>query len=141
MIVAVTDGNELVLIEQHRPSLGVNTIELPAGLAGDDPDAADESLADAARRELLEETGYEAGSLERVADGATSAGLCDEIVTVFLARDVRRVHEGGGDASEDITVHLVPLDRVESWIEEQKQTRGVQADLKIYAGLTFARRP
>ena len=71
-MVAVTAENELLLVEQYRPPPNARVIELPAGLAGDDDGA--ETLTDAARRELLEETGYHAGSLVKVAEGPASAG-------------------------------------------------------------------
>src|SRR5436190_21784999 len=59
-IIAVTDDGKLVLVEQFRPPVGKNVIEIPAGLAGDVAGSEHEALAEAARRELLEETGYEA---------------------------------------------------------------------------------
>ena len=62
-IIAVTDDRKLVLVEQDRPPVGKRVIEIPAGLAGDVEAARAEELADAARRELLEETGYDAASL------------------------------------------------------------------------------
>jgi ADP-ribose pyrophosphatase len=66
-IIAVTDDRKLVLVEQHRPPVGARVIELPAGLAGDAKGHEKEDLADAARRELLEETGYVARRMERLA--------------------------------------------------------------------------
>ena len=65
-IVAVTDEGKLLLVEQPRPPLNRNVIELPAGLAGDVAGQEGEELANAARRELLEETGY-AGEISIVA--------------------------------------------------------------------------
>src|SRR5215217_1288754 len=59
-IVAVTDDYKLVLVEQYRPPVAKSVIELPAGLAGDEAGHEQEDLLTAARRELLEETGYEA---------------------------------------------------------------------------------
>src|SRR5437588_9174907 len=82
-IVAVTDDGRMILVEQFRPAVGKNVIELPAGLAGDDHGAQNmsngEELIDAARRELLEETGYEAQSMELLTEGTPSAGITDEI--------------------------------------------------------------
>jgi len=136
-LVAVTDRAELVLIEQFRPPVDCRVIELPAGLAGDIPGQETEELAAAARRELLEETGYEAGALERLTEGPTSPGFGSERITMFLARNVRRVSEGGGDSSESIVVHHVPLKQVPDWLEE-KQRAGIPCDPKIYAALYFA---
>ena len=62
-IVAVTDDRQLLLVEQFRIPLGRICIELPAGLVGDDPGHEGEGLDIAASRELLEETGYQAGKM------------------------------------------------------------------------------
>ncbi len=134
VIVAVNAAGELVLVEQYRPPLACRVIELPAGLAGDVAGAEDEALEEAARRELLEETGYLAGSLTRQFHGPPSAGITNEEVTFFLARDVQRVGSGGGDSSEDITVHCVPVDQVVGWLDDQAR-QGKAIDVKVYAGL------
>src|SRR5271154_1531774 len=65
-IIAVTDERKLLLVEQYRPPMDKNVIELPAGLAGDARENQGEELERAARRELLEETGYEAREMERL---------------------------------------------------------------------------
>ena len=139
MIVAVTDDDELVLIEQFRKPMNARVIELPAGLAGDVKGEETESLARAARRELLEETGFKARSMRRVVTGTTSPGLTDETITILHARGLTRVDDGGGDGSEDIRVHLVPLGRVESWLRKMERG-GAIIDLKVYAGLAIARK-
>ena len=69
LIAAVTPENKLLLVEQYRIPVHARTIELPAGIIGDEPGGADESNAEAARRELLEETGYAAGRIEAVTTG------------------------------------------------------------------------
>jgi len=138
-IVAVTDDGKLVLVEQDRAPVGGRVIELPAGLAGDDKAHHGEELASAARRELLEETGYEAARFERVAEGPPSAGMTDEIITFFVARGLRKAGEAKGDGSEDIAVHEVPLGEIDRWLADRKQ-EGRRIDLKVYAGLYFARR-
>jgi ADP-ribose pyrophosphatase len=139
VIVAVTDERKLLLIEQHRIPVDRRVIELPAGLAGDLPGSESEALATAARRELLEETGYEAKEMTWLASGPPTAGLASEIVTYFLAGGVRRVNGGGGDGHEKIQVHEVPLKDVDGWLQ-QKMTEGLLVDPKVYAGLYFANR-
>jgi len=140
VIVAVTDHQEIVLIEQHRIPVGRSVIELPAGLVGDDAGSEGEAAETAARRELLEETGYAASQMKQVAHGPPSAGLASEIVTMFLARGLTKEHEGGGDEHEQIRVHVVPIDRADAWLTAQEQERGVLVDPKVYAGLYFATR-
>ena len=135
-IVAVTDDQHLVLVEQHRIPVGGPVIELPAGLVGDDPVRREESWEEAAGRELLEETGYEAGRLERLVDGVSSAGLTDEWVHLIRAFQLKRQHAGGGVENESIIVHTVPLTEVSNWLQVQR-TGGKQVDVKVYAGLYF----
>lgn len=138
VIVPVTVEEEVVFVEQYRVPVGNRVIELPAGLVGDEGDP-DERLATAAARELWEETGYRAGRLVCLGQCPSSAGMTDETLTLFLAEDCRREGPGGGDASEDITVHPVALDRVDHWLAEQ-QRAGLDFDPKIYAGLYWIER-
>src|ERR1039457_1904754 len=58
IIVAVTAEQNILLVEQYRIPVHARTIELPAGIIGDEPGSMNETNAEAARRELLEETGY-----------------------------------------------------------------------------------
>lgn len=139
LIVALTEADELILIEQPRPPIAKVCVELPAGLIGDIAGAEDEDPAIAAARELEEETGYVAAKLELVAEGPSTPGLSDEHLLVFMAQGLRKVSAGGGDEHEDITVQLVPIAEVEGWLAD-KATQGRTIDLKIWAGLYFARR-
>lgn len=130
VIVALSPRNELVLVEQYRVPVGRHVIELPAGLVGDQGDS-EEPLLLAAERELLEETGFEADEFKVLMSCPSSAGMSDEIVTFVRALGLRRVGEGGGDSTEDILVHLVPLDEVGQFVAAQ-QARGVLLDPKIF---------
>lgn len=138
-IVALTDDDRLLLIEQPRPALGGVAVELPAGLVGDTPGDEAEDLAAAAGRELVEETGYEALRIAQVAAGPSSPGLTSECISIFLATGLRKVGPGGGVESEEITLYEVPLAEVEDWLAG-RIARGIHVDLKVYAGLYFARR-
>lgn len=134
VIVAVTPADELLLVEQYRLPVARPVIELPAGLVGDL--GPDEPLLDAARRELVEETGYRAECMELLAEGPTTAGLSNEITTFCVAYDLTRVGPGGGDASENITVHPMPLSGLRAWLQEQSTRAAI--DPKLYAGLWLA---
>jgi ADP-ribose pyrophosphatase len=137
-IVAVTDDGKLILIEQDRPAVGKRCIEIPAGLAGDEDGMETEELAEAAKRELLEETGYAAAKMEYLAEGPPSAGITDEIITLFRASGLTRQGVAGGVGGEEITLHEVPLAGVPAWLKARAKD-GLAVDLKVYAGLYFVR--
>ncbi|MGN6521560.1 MAG: NUDIX hydrolase [Dokdonella sp.] len=134
MIIAVTPEDRILFVEQYRPAIECMTIEMPAGLVGDVASSADESAVDAAHRELVEETGYRAGRIDFLMAGPTSAGMSNEILAFVHARDLERVEAGGGDETEDITVHEVPRREAATWLIE-KINAGYSIDPKMFAGL------
>jgi len=136
-VVPVTSNGTIILVEQFRPPVGRTVIELPAGLVGDGPDRAGEGLETAARRELLEETGYDARRLIPIANCATSPGVVNEIASFYLATDLVKVHDGGGVDGEEIQVHEVPLAGAPAWLQ-QRAAAGTIISAKVYAGLFFA---
>jgi ADP-ribose pyrophosphatase len=138
-LVATTADDEVVLVEQHRVPVDAPVIELPAGLVGDLPGEEDEPLETAARRELLEETGYQAEHLTRLVRTVSSAGLTDEAVMLLRACNVRKVGPGGGDGSEEIVVHTVPLTEIDAWLDE-RIAAGQPIDGRVFAALYFIRR-
>jgi ADP-ribose pyrophosphatase len=137
VLVAVTPSGELLLVEQHREPVGVPVLELPAGLAGDEPGRAGESLEEAAARELFEETGWEARSWERLSSGPPTAGLSSEVVTLMRGRGLVQTGAGGGAGDERIVVHAVSLAEVPGWLRRQ-EAAGRLVDPKVWAGLFFA---
>ena len=138
VLVAVTSDEEIILVEQYRKPVEALVIELPAGLVGDHADP-DEPVLLAAARELEEETGYAATHLEVLMTCPSSAGMSDEMISFVLAKGLTRVGPGGGDDSEDIEVHIVPLKDVDAWLTRQQST-GKLMDPKIYAGLYWLER-
>lgn len=136
-ILALTPDDEVVLVEQFRIPIQQATIELPAGLAGDEDAHAGESLADTARRELLEETGFAADRVELLLASPTSSGMTSEFTHLFLATDLTRVEEGGGVGDESITVHLVPRPGLRTWLRD-RGNEGLAIDYKIHAALWAA---
>ena len=136
-ILALTARKEVILVEQFRRPMNASVIEIPAGLIGDEEEHRDESLPDTARRELLEETGYQAESMELLLSSPTSAGMTSKITHLFLATNLQKVAAGGGVGGEDIRVHHVPLKLLPAWLSEQKD-RGLLVDSKIHASLWLA---
>ncbi|MBB6599878.1 NUDIX hydrolase [Luteimonas sp. MC1825] len=132
LVIAVTPDDDVLFVEQYRVPLGARTIEMPAGLVGDDLEG--DTLESAARRELIEETGWEAGRIDVLLVGPTSSGMSNERIAFARARDLRKVGEGGGVADEDITVHAIPRETAPAWLM-RKYAEGYELDLKLWAGL------
>jgi ADP-ribose pyrophosphatase len=74
--------------------------------------------------------------MEALATGPSSSGVTSELVTLFRATQLRRMHAGGGLENEQITVHEVPLEKVRGFLLEKSRS-GVLVDPKVYAGLYF----
>ena len=129
VIIAIEDGHVL-LVEQYRVPLGRVCLELPAGLIGDDDGVDDEPAEVAAIRELEEETGYTAAHMDDLGEYHSSPGMVSESFTLMRARGLRKVGDGGGTESEDITVHRVPLSALPEFVA-QRRALGHAVDVRI----------
>jgi 8-oxo-dGDP phosphatase len=111
-VVALTDRDEVVLIRQYRHGVEAVHYEIPAGST----DPEDTSMEEAARRELQEETGYTGGRWSLLATLSANPALQNNLTYTYLAEGVT-AGEAALDASEEITVHLTPLAKIEALIE------------------------
>ncbi len=137
IVVAKTDDDKLVLVEQFRYPVQKNTIGFPAGLVGDERGRRGESMVAAARRELLEETGYTARRITKFFKGPVSAGMCRDMVTILHATGLKKVSAGGGVGHlEKIKVHEVPMKSVDVWLKRQA-AKGFLVGPNVFAGLYF----
>jgi ADP-ribose pyrophosphatase len=127
VILAVDDG-DVILVEQYRVPLGRACLELPAGLVGDIE--AGETVESSARRELEEETGYRAETIEDLGDFYSSPGMASESFTLVRATGLTRVGDGGGDHDENITVHRVPIAGIADFVAA-KRAEGLGIDVKL----------
>lgn len=132
-VFAFTDADEVVLVEQPRPPLGFKTVlEIPAGLVGDVVGQEDEAMDLAAGREMVEETGYEVGDLREIVECPSTPGMSEETITLYVGRKLRKVGPGGGDETEDITVHLVPMSEFHAFVQGRIKS-GIWVDPKVFA--------
>lgn len=138
-IAALTPDGELLLVEQQRLPLAARTIELPAGMIGDDAGFADETIEASALRELEEETGYRGARAEILLSGPVAAGMTSEMLHLVRIHDLQRVGDGGGVEGEDITVHRVPLNQIDGWLRA-RAAEGLLIEPRIYAALYFLSR-
>ena len=113
-IIALTDDNKLVLVEQFRKALERTIIEIPAGKIeqGEDP-------AQTAIRELEEETGYKANEFVYIQSFATSPGFADEIIHLYLGTSLQKVENPApGDEDEFIGLLECSIEEVEAMLKD-----------------------
>jgi ADP-ribose pyrophosphatase len=121
-VIAMTENNKILLVEQYRKALERSIIEIPAGKLekGEEPIVT-------ARRELEEETGYTTDHLDFVQAFATSPGFADEVIHVFIARNLTKL-KTPVELDEDEFVELLEVS-----IEEAE---GMIADGRIFDAKT-----
>ena len=129
VILAVEHGH-VIFVEQYRVPLGRPCIELPAGLVGDDDSAPGEDALAAAGRELEEETGYRAATLEDCGEFYSSPGMVSESFQLVRARGLTKVGPGGGVEGENIVTHRVALDALPAFLATQRQA-GKAIDVRL----------
>jgi ADP-ribose pyrophosphatase len=124
VLLPLLDRDTVVLIENHRPSVGQTLLELPAGTR-----EPDESPEQTAARELVEETGYRAGHLTTLHEFFSAPGICDELMHLYVARDLTQ-GEHDREATENIENCVATRQQIEQWISE-----GDIRDAKTLVGL------
>lgn len=130
------DGTRhVILVSQYRVPLGRFSLEIPAGLIGDDEGKEGEDATLAAARELEEETGYRAGKLEVLGEFYSSPGMVSECFTLLKATALERVSAGGGTEGENILVHRVALHDLARFVAEWRRA-GHAVDVRIAMLLT-----
>ena len=103
LAVPITNDGQIVLLRQYRFAISRRILEFPAGTLehGEDP-------LTSMRRELKEESGYEASSWNPLGIMNPCPGYSDEVIHIFLARDLTKLKvKPPGDADEDIEVLLM----------------------------------
>ena len=128
-VVPLHHDGTVTVIRQYRPAIGTRLLEIPAGLL----DVDDESLDEAARRELQEEVGLACERLDRLCTYLPAAGMTDERITMFVATGLTSIDdERQGPEEDDLVVERIALTDVLSLIE-----RGELIDGKTALALTL----
>lgn len=115
-ILAITPEKKIIMVEQYRKALERSIIEIPAGKLekGESPETT-------AMRELEEETGYTAGSLELIQSFSTSPGFADEVVHLFFAEGLRKAEPGAAlDDDEFVELLEVTIEEAEKMMQDNR---------------------
>ena len=124
MVIPLFDNGDVLVERQFRYPLQKVFIEFPAGKK--DPG---EAPLDTARRELLEETGYEAAEYLHITDINNALAYCDEVIHLYLAQGISQVSAQQLDDNEFVQLMRVPLDELMRWIRN-----GWVSDVKTQLG-------
>jgi len=118
-IVAMIN-DEIILVRQYRSALDSVIYEIPAGLR----DIDGEPLVDTAQRELIEEVGMQAGSMQPLTSVHNSVGFCDEQIHIFVATNLTEVERELTDSPEELAMEIVriPIATVEQMIRSGEIT-------------------
>lgn len=112
-VLCLTPERQVVLVRQYRHGFGAASLELPAGVI-----EPSERPIDAARRELLEESGFEANTIEPLLAAVPEPARHVTRAHFFFARAVRAATAQQLDHSEDLEVVLVPVDELLELIDQ-----------------------
>jgi len=124
VLLPVLDDGRVVMIENHRHSVGQTLLELPAGTI-----ELDEPPESTAGRELIEETGYRAGRLEKLHEFFSCPGICDELMHLYLATELT-AGQPDREATEQIENRIVSREEIAMLI-----AHGEIRDAKTLVGL------
>lgn len=128
VIVPVDADGNLLFVRQYRHAAGTNLLELPAGTRN-----GDEPYEECAAREIREETGMEAGKLQKVGEFYLAPGYSTEFMVVYLANDLKH-NPLEADYDEFLSLEKIPIGEV-----IQKAERGEIPDAKSLAALLLAK--
>ena len=128
-VIALTKQQEMVLVRQYRHGAQKVILELPGGAM----DAEDQSPMQAARRELLEETGYSSDNFIQIGCVSPNPANQTNLIYSFLALDAEKVSEQQLDETEDMEVVLKPLQEVISMAKNSELFQSMQVSTVFFA--------
>lgn len=114
-IIAITPESKLLLVRQYRKALEKTIVEIPAGKL-----EKNEDPLECAKRELLEETGYECETLEYLSSFYTSPGFADELIHLYYSDSLKGGKEQQPDEDEFLDVLEVTLEEAQELMKNKE---------------------
>lgn len=121
-VIAITEEGRFVMERQFRQGLGKTCFEIPAGVM-----EKGETALEAARRELMEETGYGEGTWEEIMTVSGNCSTTSNLTHCFVAKGVRKVSGQHLDSTEDLCVYLLTLEQVRELLRSDKIRQSLMA--------------
>ncbi|GAB6138486.1 NUDIX hydrolase [Halanaerobaculum tunisiense] len=128
-IVPITAQNEVVLVNQYRFGTEEVTLEVPGGTL----DEGENQPSLAGQRELLEETGYQAEEIISLGQVAVNPAIQNNYCHFYLAPEVTKIQEQNLDATEDISLELIPIEEVSSLLQAGEIEHSLSVLALLYA--------
>ncbi|MBS4217244.1 NUDIX hydrolase [Bacillus sp. FJAT-49711] len=136
-VIALTDQNKIVMVEQYRKPLERSLLEIPAGKL----EYGEEPLV-TAERELEEETGYAAGKMEHLTSFYTSPGFADELIHLYIAKDLKKIDNPKiGDEDEFVELYEITLEEALQFVLDKRIYDAKTAYAVLYLQLRMAMKP
>lgn len=126
-IVAVTREQEFILVKQYRHGIGEEVLEVPGGVI----DPGEDALT-AARREMLEETGYAFDDVKVLADLFPNPATSNNVTTSFLMTGGVKVQEQALDEHEEIEIILASAEETKALLLDNKIGQALHASALFY---------
>ena len=126
-MIGITEDNQILFVRQYRHGAQTIMVELPAGVVeeGEDPEVA-------ARRELLEETGYAFDDCEYVCELFANPATSGNLTYTYLLKGGKKVQEQELDDSEDIEVVLMDIEEAKQFLFDNKIGQALHSSALFY---------
>jgi 8-oxo-dGTP pyrophosphatase MutT (NUDIX family) len=128
LVFAMDEEEKVLMVKQYRHPVADLSLELPGGFI-----ETGESALEAAKREMLEETGYVFSSYEYICKMAANPGILNNYTHFFVAKDVLQMRAQQLDSSEDIAVELFTITELIEMLKKNQVIQSLHANACFYA--------